>query len=93
MSALLATDLFPLGRGAATYKVTWDDLLQGAVVVSPTAPASPTSGRLWLDTTQDTFKIWDGTKWISTASSLLIDGGSATSVYTSVPNIDGGAAA
>lgn len=93
MSALLATDLFPLGRGAATYKVTWDDLLKGAVEVSAIAPTSPSKGRLWLDSGHDTFKIWDGTKWISTASSLLIDGGSATSIYTSVPNIDGGAAA
>jgi hypothetical protein len=35
----------------------------GAAIVSATAPASPTSGLLWGNTTRQILQWWDGTTW------------------------------
>lgn len=93
MSTLQNTDLFAVGRGTTSYRVTFSDVRSGSITISGIAPTSPASGFQWLDSVNEVLSIYDGSKWVSIANQMLIDGGSAATIYTSIPSIDGGNAA
>jgi hypothetical protein len=63
MKTLQQTDLFALGRGAATYKVSYSDLNQ-MVPVSNTPPTSPKAGALWYSQDKGVLYTFNGTSWI-----------------------------
>jgi hypothetical protein len=63
MKTLQKTDLFALGRGAATYKVAFSDLNQ-MVPIGATPPASPSVGTLWYSSDKGVLYTFDGTVWI-----------------------------
>lgn len=76
----------------------------GAVIVSPTAPSSPTQGIEWEDTTSSILYTWlddgDSTQWVEFgpvgsgggggSTNTNIDGGLPDSNYGSINPIDGG---
>lgn len=41
--------------------------------ISATAPASPTEGDLWFDTTNNAMKVYDGSSWLSVSPDLVGD--------------------
>lgn len=61
--ALLSTDLFPVGRGAATHATTWADV-QAVVTVGPSAPTTPKKGQLWLNDTNGITYTYNGSVWV-----------------------------
>lgn len=64
MSTLALTDLFPVGRGAGAFKVTYKDMLAGVVSVGTTPPATPSAGLLWYNTNKGALYTYDGTFWV-----------------------------
>lgn len=64
MATLQTTDLFPVGRGAATYKVSYGDVKGGFITVAASAPTSPASGDLWLKTGNKVLYTYDGSVWV-----------------------------
>ena len=38
--------------------------ISGGATISDTAPADPTEGQYWYNTTDSKFYTWDGTEWI-----------------------------
>ena len=73
MSTLQTTDLFPVTRGANTYKVAYQDIVDGVhkmkVTMSDTPPATPVVGDLWFNTNRSTLYAFynDGSssQWVS----------------------------
>ena len=67
MSKLQNTDVFAVTRGTNTYKVSFGDIVAGSQAGSSTAPAAPTAGQVWVDssTSPSTIKVWNGTTWVS----------------------------
>jgi hypothetical protein len=63
MKTLQKTDLFPLGRGAATYSVSYADLNQ-LVPVAVVPPPSPMNGALWYHSDKGVLYTFNGTSWI-----------------------------
>lgn len=61
--ALLPSDLFPVGRGAATHKTTWADV-QAVVTVGASAPTGPKQGQLWLNTNNGITYTYNGSVWV-----------------------------
>jgi hypothetical protein len=69
----------PTENTHATTKSYVDDLVanSSSLVVSDTAPESPSNGDMWLDTTTERLNIYYGSQWIAQAtfedSSVLQD--------------------
>ena len=71
----------------------------GSITVGDTAPASPTSGSLWYNSTSGKTFIYyeDGTsnQWVEIGAATIdvtanYDGGNADSVYGGISSLDGG---
>ena len=74
MSTLQTTDLFPVTRGTNTYKVSYQDIVDGAskhqqVTMSATPPTTPVAGDLWFNSNKSTLYAFynDGSssQWVS----------------------------
>jgi hypothetical protein len=63
MKTLLGTDLLAVGRGAATYKITYSDLNQ-VVSVGATPPTGPVKGSAWLNTDNGILYVYTGSVWV-----------------------------
>ena len=62
---------------AVTYQQLQSAVGEMGHAARPTAPSSPHVGDLWLNTTNDTLYVWDGSDWITV-------GGASTGGVTSV---------
>lgn len=82
---------------------TWSEIGTGGggggLEVSDTAPASPTSGLLWYNSTNGKTYVYyeDGTsnQWVEIGAATFdvtanYDGGTPTSIYGGIADIDGG---
>ena len=63
MKTLQPTDILPLGRGAATFKVAYSDLNQ-VVSVSTTPPTNPAQGAQWHNIDKGVTYTFNGSSWI-----------------------------
>jgi hypothetical protein len=62
--AFQSTDLLAVGRGAATHKATFKDVINGVVSVGATPPTSPVAGQLWLNPDNGVIYAYSGSVWV-----------------------------
>lgn len=68
----MADRIARIWNGSSWEVITSTAAAQNAVVVyQPTAPSSPVTGQIWVDSDDRQFYIWSGSAWISAITTFI----------------------